>query len=121
MTLGPRSYGMAAAISSRPACSRSLMMTSIGCPGNNSARACSRAASSSSKRIAYSLAVRTGTASFFQRSSKGLYFTTTPPYQGYAHYRPQAEADRRPRYHSSKQGKGHERSSEQRRTGLGDG
>src|SRR4030088_1837077 len=96
MTFGPRSYGMAAAISSRLAWSRSVMIVSSGWPGNNSAKASNREASSSSKRIAYSLAVRTGAASFFQRSSKGLNFTTAPPYQGYAHYRPQADANLRP-------------------------
>src|SRR5258708_5784001 len=68
---------MAAAISSRPACSRSVMIASSGCPGNNSAKACNREASSSPRRIAYSFAVRTGAASFFQRSRKGLNFTTT--------------------------------------------
>src|SRR5882724_2685642 len=72
---------MAAAISSRLAFSRSVTISSIGWPGNNSTKACSLAASSSGRRTAYFLAVFTGAAGFFHRSSKGLNFTSTPPYR----------------------------------------
>src|SRR6266478_63792 len=85
---------MAAAISSRPAFSRSATISSIGWPGNNSTKACSLAASSSGRRTAYFLAVFTGAAGFFHRSSKGLNFTSTPPYRtvttGY--YRPRGHS-----------------------------
>src|SRR5580693_2032426 len=81
---------MAAAISSNPAPSKSVTISSIDCPGNSSARACSLAASSSGRRTAYSFAVLAGAGAFFHRSSKGLNFTSTPPYQTTAtgYYRP---------------------------------
>src|SRR5271155_935652 len=81
---------MAAAISSNPAPSRSVTISSIVCPGNSSAKACSLAASSSGNRTGYSFAVLSGAAIFFHRSSKGLNFTTIPPYQTIAssYYRP---------------------------------
>src|ERR1700731_1630012 len=72
---------MAAAISSRPAPSKSVTISSIDWPGNNSARACTLAASSSGRRTAYSLAVLAGAAGLFHRSSRGLNFTSTPPYR----------------------------------------
>src|SRR5258708_198687 len=85
---------MAAAISSKPAPSKSVTISSIDCPGNSSARACSLAASSSGKRMAYSFAVLGGTAVFFHRSSKGLNFTTTPPYRtkSTGYYRPRGHS-----------------------------
>src|SRR5450631_10165 len=85
---------MAAAISSRPAPSKSVTISSIDWPGNNSTRACSLAASSSGKRTAYSLAVLAGAACFFHRSSKGLNFTSTPPYRTIAtgYYRPRGHS-----------------------------
>src|SRR5882757_4451660 len=81
---------MAAAISSKPALSRSVTISSIDCPGYSSARACSLAASSSGRRTAYSFAVLAGATVFFHRSSKDLNFTATPPYQWIAsvYYRP---------------------------------
>src|SRR5258708_19133600 len=85
---------MAAAISSNPAPSKSVTISSIDCPGNSSARACSLAASSSGKRMAYSFAVLGGAAVFFHRSSKGLNFTTTPPYRtkSTGYYRPRGHS-----------------------------
>src|SRR5258708_1224923 len=85
---------MAAAISSNPAPIKSVTISSIDCPGNSSASACSLAASSSAKRTEYSFAVLRGAAVFFHRSSKGLNFTTTPPYRTKAtgYYRPRGHS-----------------------------
>src|SRR5258707_1565419 len=85
---------MAAAISSNPAPIKSVTISSIDCPGNSSASACSLAASSSARRTAYSFAVLRGAAVFFHRSSKGLNFTTTPPYRTKAtgYYRPRGHS-----------------------------
>src|SRR5450432_2127361 len=81
---------MAAASSSRPAPSKSVTISSSDWPGNKSTKACNLAASSSGRRTAYSLAVIAGAACCFHRSSKGLNFTSTPPYRTIAtgHYRP---------------------------------
>ena len=65
-------------------------MSSIGCPGNSSAKACSRAASSSGKRTAYSFAVCAGAGVFLPSIEQGLEFHdySAIPDDCDRHYRP---------------------------------